>query len=210
MNIILAIGIIIIMLPFVSAYAWGNSWSSWSGWGGSFYGSPLNFLDNQYFLFGAIFVLFFAMIFYTVNKSFHHPGIAALIAASLSLLISVTITRQNMLNSYMGEQVSSWMMIIVLLIVLAFLIRFTYEGLGWIGLVALAIALWLIIQNVEPYQILPTNMGMGTEIILNVYNFMRTIFGLAILIGLAFIISQIATRYSPWATTMREMGRGRF
>ena len=44
------------------------------GWGGGYYSSPLDYLDNEWVIFSLVFLIFFAVIFFTVNRAFKNSG----------------------------------------------------------------------------------------------------------------------------------------
>ena len=94
------------LIPIISAFSWG----------GGYYGSPLDLLDNEWARFTIVFILFFAIIFYTTNKSFHHAGVSAAIALALSLLITMTIERRGMLYGYVGDEIGTYLLVIAFLI----------------------------------------------------------------------------------------------
>ena len=69
-NYFLIIASLLILTPRVFA--------QWGGWG--YYYSPMDYLNSEWVLFAIISLVFFAVIFYTVNKSFHNKAVAGTIA----------------------------------------------------------------------------------------------------------------------------------
>ena len=116
--------IVLAILPLVSAYDFG-------GWG--YYNSPLDYLENEWVIFGIFFLVFFAIIFYTVNKAFKNSAVSGVIALGLSLMIAMVMAQKGLLYGYLGEEIGSWILIITVLIGIGFLIRFVYESFGKTG-----------------------------------------------------------------------------
>jgi len=177
--------IALVVLPSVLAYSWG-------GYG--YYQSPLQYLDNEWVMFSIIMLVFFAIIYYTVNKTFNNNVVSGVIALAVSLLIAITVTRRGMLYGYAGDELGSWIMIATAAIGLGFLIKFAYEGFGVIGSTATVIAFWLLLQQSDPYQILPYNISPA---IINTYNFIASFFGLFILVVLAVVFAPFLRKKSP-------------
>jgi hypothetical protein len=169
----------IVLAPLISA--------AWGGWSGYYY-SPVEYLNNEWVLFGIITIVFFAIIFYTVNKSFQNPAVSSTIAMGLSLLIGMAFSQRMLLYGYAGEELGAWVLIVVSLISIGFLIKFVYEGLGNIGAIAVVIGIWFILHNIDPYQVFPYQIQ--SEIFLNFFEFMTGIFGLIILIIAAILLSR--------------------
>ena len=76
------------LLPLISSYSWG---------GGGYYSSPLDYLQNEWVIFGIFFLIFFAIIFFTVNKAFKNSAVAGVIALGFSLLISMVMAQRGLL-----------------------------------------------------------------------------------------------------------------
>jgi len=179
----------ILVLPLISAQ-----------WGGGYYSSPIDYLENEWVMFGILFIVFFAVIFYTLNKAFKDNVVAGIIALGLSILISLAIAQRGLISSYgLGDSLSSWILLIAALIGIGFLIRFSAETFGWIGAVTTVTLLWLLIYFIEPYQILP-NVLSNTRFY-NFYNsFLRSGWGLVIFGIIAFILSRGTKK------TVKELG----
>ena len=140
---------LLVVLPLISAYGW-NSWS--------YYSSPLDFLENPWIMFALIFIILFGVIFYVLSKSFKNNAVAMSIALALSIFISMAIAQRGLLYDYGGGELSSWALVIASLIGIAFLVRFANESFGRIG-VAITVGLfWIIMYNLDPYQVLPNSL----------------------------------------------------
>lgn len=176
-----------------------------SGLGGfGYYNSPLFFFDNEWVMFGIYFLIFFAVIFYTVNRSFKDTKIAGVIALGLSLLISITLAQRGWLYSYMGTELGGWILVITVLIAFGFLLRFSYESFGRIGAIAAVLIFWTVLHGSDPYTVLPIELA-NNNVILLIYEFISGYVGLIFLIIIsAIIISARITRIGLNAGRMSD------
>src|SRR4030042_3187047 len=176
---VLALSLIIVLTitPLISSYGF---------WGGGYYSSPLDYLENEWVIFGIFFLVFFAIIFYTVNKAFKNNAVSGIIALGLSLMIAMVMARRGLLYGYLGEEIGSWILIITILIGIAFLIRFVYESFGKIGTIITLIILWIFLRSIDPYDFLPYQLL--TDTFINIYEFFASIFGAIVLIIGALVI----------------------
>src|SRR3990167_9187409 len=179
-NYFLIIASLLILTPRVFA--------QWGGWG--YYYSPMDYLNSEWVLFAIISLVFFAVIFYTVNKSFHNKAVAGTIAIALSLLIAMTFSQKMLFMGFIGEDLGTWVFIAVALISMGFIIKFVYEGLGSIGAVVAVIGMWFVLRAVDPYQFFPTSL-LTNELFMNIYGFIASIFGLIIVIILAILLIKV-------------------
>ena len=180
------------VLPFVSAYSWGNY---------GYYQSPLQYLDNEWVMFSIILLVMFAIVYYTVNNTFQNNVVSAVIALGVSLLIAITISRRGILYGYAGDELGSWILIGTVLIGLGFLIKFSYEGFGVVGSTATVIVFWVLLQRADPWEIIPYAPDAFTAI----YNFLSSIIGLILLIILAIAFTPFLRKKSPielWANKL--------
>ena len=170
--------LILSIIPLIAAY---------NGFGFSFYSSPETFFENPWIMFSLIFIILFGVMFYVLNKSFGNVGVATAISIALSLFISMAVAQRGLLYEYGGGELSSWGLVIASLIAIGFLIRFTNENFGRIGTLSTVFIIWLILYNLDPYQVLP-------ESLLNsgffwIYDFLISIWGIIVLLVLVFIFS---------------------
>tara|TARA_Y100000310_G_C20627064_1_gene786519 strand:+ start:216 stop:833 length:618 start_codon:yes stop_codon:yes gene_type:complete len=142
--------LVLTTLPLILAY---NGYSF-----DYFYGTPLDFLENEWVMFGIIFVILFGVIFYVLNKSFKNSGVAGAIGFALSLFITMAISQKGLLSQYGGGELSSWALLIGALIAIAFLIRFAAETFGRWGATAVVLIAGMIANSFEPYDILPQSL----------------------------------------------------
>jgi len=170
--------LILTILPLIVAY---------NGFGFDYYSSPVEYLENQWVLFGIIFIILFGVIFYVLNKSFKNPAVASVIGIGLSLFISMAISQRGLLYNYAGGTLSSWALVIASLIAIAFLLRFAKESFGKTGTISTIILIWLILHSLDPYDVLPSILANSG--FLAVYEFIVGFGGLIIFVILAFIFS---------------------
>ena len=187
----------LVLIPLISAYSWG----------GGYYRSPLDYLDNEWFLFGIVFLIFFAVIYFTVNRAFKNPSVSGVIALGLSLLIAMVMARRGLLYGYLGEEIGSWILIITVLIGVAFLIRFIYESFGKTGTVIGLIGLWIVIRSIDPYDLLPYQLL--TDVFINIYEFFASIFGLVILVAGSLILLNVTDTKTFGEKLLKQLGRRR-
>ena len=140
---------IIFLAAIVSAY---NGWN---------YGylSPSNLLDNEWVVFGLIFIVFFAIIFFALGKTFkENKAISAIVAVALSFFISVIFSRRVSFYGYVGEEVTGWITLIALLIIIVFFLKAMFDLLRVTGLVMGIIGTWLFLHFFDLEPILGYNV----------------------------------------------------
>jgi len=170
----------LLVIPLISAYGFGG--------GFGIYNSPLDYLSNPWVLFVIYIAFFFAIIYYTTNKSFKNPPVAAVIAASLALFIAIAMAQRDWLNSSMSMEIGAWALLVASLIAIAFVVKFSFETFGRIGSVAAILIIWFILFNARenPGNILPPELL--TDTFLNVFDFVSSIYGLIILLIISTVI----------------------
>lgn len=178
----------LLALPFISALSYGNSWNNW------FY-TPEYYLSNPWIIFVAIFIIAFAIIFYTVNKSFNNTPVAAVIGIGLSLLISVTASQRGWLYGYVGNDLGSWILIITFLIGFGFLIKFVHTSFGKIGTSIVIISAWFLLFITDPYQVLPYEFMTPTFV--TAYEFLTSIWGFIIIAIILLVIYNLEKKDKP-------------
>ena len=163
----------LLVLPLVLAYGFG-------GWGG-YYGisSPADLLNNEWFVFGAIFILVFAVVYFgllsfftrtnkprTLQESFFMtskvegnraiPGVIALIIA---FFVASALMQRGYLTNYLSDYIILWVSIIAGIIVLLLAIPFFKRLHASVGAgFAFAITIfvfWILIQLVNIPKIIP-------------------------------------------------------
>jgi len=139
----------------------------------------------------AIFSILFALIYFAINKSLKgNRGVALVISLSLSLLITLILVRRGFLYSYTGDELGSWILIVALLIAIGFLIKVAWENFGKIGLVISVILIWVLINQTD-YGYIPQRILYS-----GIYEFIKNIWGLIILVILALLIPSFKKKES--------------
>ena len=177
------------------------------GWGGGYYSSPLDYLDNEWVIFSLFFLVFFTIIFFTVNRAFHNPAVSGVIGLGLALMIAMVMAKRGFLYGYVGEEIGAWVLIITILIGIGFLVRFIYESFGKTGTVAGLIGLWFVIRSIDPYDMLPYQLL--TDVFVNTYEFFASILGLIVLVVGGLIILNIADTRTFGEKILKQLSRRR-
>ncbi len=176
--IILLLGFFLAM-PIISAYSFG-------GWGGGYYSDPMMYLNSPWVLFIIYFIFFFAIIYFTTNKSFKNPQVSAVVALAMALFIAMALGQRGYLDYYMSAGIASWALVIASLIAIGFSIKFAYETFGRPGTVAAILIIWFVLNSTDPQNILPQELL--NDSILNVYGFIAAWPGLVILLLISAVI----------------------
>ncbi len=168
----------LLIIPLISA-AWGY-------WGG--YRSPLDYLENEWVTFIILFLIFFAVIYYSINKTTKNPAVSVIVALGISLFISLAISRRGLLWGY-GQGIDVWVLLGAAIIGIGFLIKFASESFGRAGAIATVILIWIILIAIDPYQLLPDTLLYSNNFI--VFNELLTnIIGGIILVVIAILFSK--------------------
>jgi len=196
----LLVFISLLALPIISAYSFGL--------GGGYYSDPMYYLQSPWVMFTIYFIFFFAIIYFTTNKSFKNPQVSAVVGGALSLFIAMALGQRGYLDYYMSAGVASWALVIASLIAIGFSIKFAYETFGRIGSVAAILIIWFVLNSTDPGQILPPELL--NDSILNVYGFIAAWPGLVILLLLStVIITSRATRRGGYGQNFMDSLFGR-
>jgi len=184
--------ITLISIPIVSAYSWGG-----------YYGSPLDYLDNEWVRFATIFLILFAIIYFAMSKSLKgNTGVAVIVAGGITLLITIALSQRGLLYSYAGDQLGSWITIIAVLIGIGFLLKVAFENFGAPGAILSVLIIWMLMFFSDPYDILPYELSNSAFV--GIYNFFSTGFGLVILIVLAVVFSKMISGEKTPAERMMD------
>ena len=104
----------------------------------------------------------------------------------------MALFRQGFLYGYMGDEVASWILFIVFLIIIiivaGFLIRFMNYFFWPVGAVIAILILWFFIGMIEPYEIFP-NLLLDNDLFIDSFYFLTTYWGLVVLTVVAIILS---------------------
>ncbi|MDD5193345.1 MAG: hypothetical protein PHF67_02045 [Candidatus Nanoarchaeia archaeon] len=172
------IAISLILIPMVLA--------QWGSWG--YYDSPDMLFNNEWVIFAVIMLVFFSVIFYTVNKAFKNKAVAGTIAIALSLLIAITFSSRGYLYNYAGSGLGSWIVIFVFLLSMVFLMVFLYEGIGPFGPFLGGIGLWFLIANADPYSYLPSEL-LSSSYFYTIYDIISRFWGLIIMLLISLLVT---------------------
>jgi len=163
--------------------------------------SPSELLENEWVVFGALFLIFFAVIFFAVNKKFDNLGIALVISTAISLLISATFANKVTVYGYFGDIIGSWIIIGVIVVALFFLARLAYQWMNKWGILAVLGLLWLFAHFTNPWDIFPY------DIISDNFEFIYWLLGSWYALGVLVIVGIVLWRgLKPGE---REEGRSR-
>lgn len=137
--------LILFTVPLISAYNWGYGYSS-----------PLDYLENEWIKFTVFFLVFFAIIYFALSKTFKdNKAVAAVVALGISLFISLAIAQRGLLMSYAGEELGFWILLITILLIFAFATKILYENFKIWGVILAIFILWLLLYGTEFYDFLP-------------------------------------------------------
>ncbi len=112
-------------------------------------------IENPNVMFVLIFITFFALIFFTLNKSMGNPAISAVLAIIISIFISFSVSQRTRFYGYFGEKIGSFLLIIILAVALILFIKFIVEILHGFGLFLSIGGIWLLLRSVEPRDYFP-------------------------------------------------------
>jgi len=190
LKLIISLIFLVLFMQLVSAYGWG--------WG--YYDSPAELLENEWVSFAAVFILFFAIVFIALGKSFKEDkGAAVAIAVVVALFISVSITRRGWLFSYAGDELGEWALIVAVLIGAGFIVKIMNDVFGRWGAIAAVVALWASLFFIDIYTILPS--GELGDFLLMIYEQAKGVLGIIAVI----IIVALLYRFGERERTVGEM-----
>ncbi len=170
----------LLALPLISAQTWGGGM-----WG---YRSPLDYLENEWVTFTILFLIFFAVIYYSINKTTKNPAVSVIVALGISLFISLALTRRGLLWGY-GQGIDGWVLLGAAIIGIGFLIKFASESFGRVGAIATVILVWVILNAIDPYQILPDTLLYSNNFMV-FYELLTSFVGAIVLVVIAILLSK--------------------
>lgn len=138
------------------------------------YGSfvPEDLLNNQLFLFVAIFLISFIIVYMSILPIFtkkYKPvpwevkkevafGPSAVLAGIIALGIAAAVTQKIRLYGYFGDEIGSWIVVFAVLLVAVFLLKVIHSYFKPYGIPIALIISWFILKNIDPYTILPYSL----------------------------------------------------
>lgn len=149
----------VLVLPLVSAYGY-------SGYGGNVIDSIIN---SEVMRFGAVFLLFFALVFYATLKTFKEQrGIGIIVAVVVSFFITSAFVQNGFLYGYVDSGITTWALIVGLLIAVVLFLKVIYENLGKGSTLGFVFVLYALLWFVD----LPSMIGYGpvADLVLMVYD----------------------------------------
>lgn len=180
---------IINLIAIVSAYGWGS-------WG--YYSSPSDLLQNEWVMFAGIFILFFAIVFFAVSKTFkENKGAAIVVALVVSLFISMAVVQRGWLYSYAGEEIGSWALVIALLLIIGLIIKLMNDVFGRFGAIIAVIGLWISLFFIDPYYFIPS--GDIGDIVLTIYESAKGILGFIVVVIAVVLLYKFGSKPESWA-----------
>ena len=182
-------------IPLISAPSWGGGM-----WG---YRSPLDYLENEWVTFTILFLIFFAVIYYSINKTTKNPAVSVIVALGISLFISLALTRRGLLWGY-GQGIDTWVLLGAAIIGIGFLIRFAAESFGRAGAIATIIIVWIILNAIDPYQILPDTL-LYSDNFMMFYGVLKSIFGAIVLIIITILFIKGDEDRSPGQQILKSL-----
>lgn len=177
------------MLFLMSAFASTLFLNVVSAWGGGFYNPrPSDFFNSEWVRFAVVFIVFYALIFFTMKKVFKDGGKQTAVAISLgvSLLITAAAAQQGLLEGYVAEDISALLLLLGIFVFFGFIFRFFFKHSPVAAYFILS-GLWLVMFLSDPARAIP--YILQTDTILTIYEFIASPFGLLILIGIGAISS---------------------
>jgi len=153
--------LLLLIIPIVSAY---NGYSDIS------IDSLIDSLKSEWVMFAIIFLSAFALIYFSLQKTFdQHKGVATILAAGLSLFISIALTKKAVLYDYAGDGLANWIIIIAFVIIALFLLRMIAfrrradgtRGVSWFWLTIGIIITIILLVFTDVSNLLPESLLYG-------------------------------------------------
>lgn len=173
----------LMIFPLVSAF---------TGFGG--YNSAFDFIMNsEGFKFALVFLLFFAVIFFAVSKTFRdEKGIAVVVALVISLFISMALAQRGLLYGYLGDTIGGWAITLALLLGVVFIIKLSFDKLGGIGASIIIFLLWISLFFVDPYDYF-SGGGFG-DFLISIHNLLTSFVGFITIVVVCIILIAVRAR----------------
>lgn len=190
----LFVAFLLFFIGFVSAQYYGSSWGSSSGgWGDSsswwYWGDiiPSNLLENQWVVFGGIFLITFSLVYIALSKAFGleardqtpqaliwgiehkmpNRGPTIVISLVLGLFVASAFTQRAFFYGLLGEEFGKWIMFAVLVFFFVIAISFLFGQRPLITKIiagVFAVLLWIYLRSqwefVVPYSITEPLSGL--------------------------------------------------
>ena len=133
-----------------------------------------------------VFILFFAILFYSTSKAFKkNRPVAVAIAIALTLLIVGALVQRGFFDSYYGDVIGDWALALAALLVFAFIVKLLYNSFGKKTVIVILFITWLILTFMDPYSILPPTMP---DFVFIIYDFASGFSGFIILVIASLVL----------------------
>jgi len=153
----------------------------------SFY-SPGDLFDNEWVLFTVIFLIFFAIIFFALQKTFKdQKGVSMIVSLGVSLLISSIFAKSSYYYGFLGEELFSYVAIAGFIFVYALLIKLFYQQFKGLGISVILIASWLVIHFNEGLYYFINDL-IYIDAIIQFYEFLGSWIALIIILGIIVLL----------------------
>lgn len=138
------------LFPVIFIVSLMVSVSAYNGWGYGYWRSPLDFLENEWVRFAAVFILFFAIVFFAISRTFkEHIGAAIAVAVAVSFFITVAIARRGLLYAYAGDEIGNYLFIFAIILGAILLIKVITSLIGGIGLFLGLFGIWFFFNKMQ-------------------------------------------------------------
>ncbi len=147
-------------------------------------------VNNSWLRFAIVFVLFFAILMFSVGKTAFGKsrGTAVIISGIVSLLISFSVSQTDLFYSYFGEEIGVWILGFALIIGIIFFVKIAYDGLGAFGAGIVLFIMWFVLRlYIDPYNAFPSS-SFG-DILLSLYELFTGWVGIVLIIILIVVFA---------------------
>jgi len=126
------------------------------GGGGWYYSSPMDFLESPWIVFLLVFAVFFALIFFSLAKTFKgNTAVPITISVVISFLIAAMFSEKFYIRQYLGD----WIFLIAILIAIFAVMKILLGHLGISVLFAAITGVLIFLKTyIDPYIDFPYNI----------------------------------------------------
>lgn len=191
---------------------------------------PEDLLSSDWFLFGIVFLITYAMTYFSLSKIFYtetkrrdasasdqfwgrdkvkNTTIANVISVCISLLVTAAFTRMNYLTSYFGDQIA-WVVLLFALIVFFLMTIPFYRALVFnlgpvLASCLFVLSFWLVIKFALPVTDIGYMLSVGAE------EFLQNLSGVGSLViaEIAAIVLSLIFKRSITKSTLNAYKRSR-
>ena len=151
---------------------------------------PTEFFNNTIVRFVFVFILFYAIIFFSVKNAFHgNKQIAIIVSMVVSLFITAALAQKGILEGQIAEDIGGLLILLGFLALFGFVFRVLYNKISKTAAFVLLFIIWLLLYFGEGDRVLP--YFLQTEYVLFVYNILSSWLGLLLLIAAGATVALI-------------------